>query len=75
MQETMFMGLRLVQQGVSNIEFKGRFGKSILDVFSKEVAELLRQGLVEWVDETHENLRLTPRGILMGNQVFLQFVN
>ena len=75
MQETMFMGLRLVQQGVSNIEFKGRFGNSILDVFSKEVAELLRQGLVEWIDETHENLRLTPRGILMGNQVFLQFVN
>jgi oxygen-independent coproporphyrinogen-3 oxidase len=75
MQETMFMGLRLVQQGVSNSVFQERFGKSILDVFSKEVDELLRFGLLEWVGENNGNIRLTQRGILMGNQVFMHFVD
>jgi len=65
----------LVQQGVSNSEFQERFGKSILDVFSKEVNELLRFGLLEWVGENIGNLRLTQRGILMGNQVFIRFVD
>lgn len=75
MQETMFMGLRLVQQGVSNREFQERFGKSILDIFSKEVDELLRIGLMEWTGENNGYLRLTQRGILMGNQVFMRFVD
>ena len=75
MQETMFMGLRLVQQGVSNSEFQERFGKSIPDVFSKEVDELLRIGLMEWAGVNNGYLRLTKRGILMGNQVFMRFVD
>ena len=75
MQETMFMGLRLVQQGVSNSEFQTRFGKLILDVFSKEVNELIKIGLVEWVNGDNGFLRLTQRGILVGNQVFMRFVD
>lgn len=75
MQETMFMGLRLVQQGVSNHAFKKRFGMSIMDIFCKEVDELLGLGLVEWAGEENENLRLTQRGILLGNQVFMRFVD
>jgi oxygen-independent coproporphyrinogen-3 oxidase len=75
MQETMFMGLRLVQQGVSNNAFKKHFGMSIMDIFCKEVDELLGLGLVEWVGEENEDLRLTQRGILLGNQVFMRFVD
>jgi oxygen-independent coproporphyrinogen III oxidase len=75
MQETMFMGLRLVQQGVSNHAFQERFGISIMDIFNKEVDELLGIGLVEWAGEENENLRLTKRGILLGNQVFMRFVD
>jgi oxygen-independent coproporphyrinogen-3 oxidase len=75
MQETMFMGLRLVQQGVSNHAFKKRFGVSIMDIFYKEVDELLGLGLVEWAGEENENVRLTQRGILLGNQVFMRFVD
>jgi oxygen-independent coproporphyrinogen III oxidase len=75
MQEMMFMGLRLVQQGVSNFKFQERFGKSIPDVFSKEINELLKIGLMEWEGDNNWNLRLTRRGILMGNQVFMRFVN
>ena len=75
MQETMFMGLRLVQQGVSNHAFKKRFGIPIMDVFCKEVDELLEISLVEWTGEDSENLRLTRRGVLLGNQVFMHFVD
>jgi oxygen-independent coproporphyrinogen-3 oxidase len=75
MQETMFMGLRLVQQGVSKHAFKKRFGVSIMDFFYKEVDELLGLGLVEWAGEENENVRLTQRGILLGNQVFMRFVD
>ncbi len=75
MQETMFLGLRLVQQGVSNREFQERFGKNIEKVFSKEINELLNFGLLEWNGEDKENLRLTKRGVLLGNQVFMRFVN
>jgi oxygen-independent coproporphyrinogen-3 oxidase len=75
MQETMFMGLRLVQQGISNIAFKNRFGISIMDIFGNEVDELLGIGLVEWVGGENEILRLTRRGILLGNQVFMRFVD
>jgi oxygen-independent coproporphyrinogen-3 oxidase len=75
MQETMFMGLRLVQQGVSNSIFQERFGKSITDVFLKEMDELLRIGLIEWGGVNNGYLRLTKRGILLGNHVFMRFVD
>jgi hypothetical protein len=30
---------------------------------------------VEWAGEENENVRLTQRGILLGNQVFMRFVD
>jgi len=51
----------------------------LLDVFGKEVEELIRNGLLE--NKTSEVLetsevcwRLTKRGRLLGNQVFVKFV-
>ena len=73
MSEFMMTGLRLTQEGVTDQEFQVRFGKPMRDVYGKEIEELLKLGLIEKV-QTPEFLRLTRRGRLLGNQVFMQFV-
>lgn len=74
MQETMMVGLRLTQQGVSAHDFQQRFDQSLEDAFGKEIEYLTRAGLLEWVDVEKPRLRLTRRGRMLGNQVFLRFV-
>ena len=71
MRETMMMGLRLTREGVSDAKFQERFNTSIKSVFAQEVKKLLDWDLLEWAGDV---LRLTPRGRLLGNQVFMQFV-
>jgi len=72
MQETMITGLRLTREGVSNEDFMSRFGMGINEAFPKEVSELLRFELLEWVNGN--TLRLTPKARLLANQVFMRFV-
>ena len=76
--EFMMTGLRLTQEGVSEIEFQNRFGTRMQDVFGQEIEELLNLGLIESqtsdVSETSEVFRLTERGRLLGNQVFMRFI-
>ena len=81
MSEFMMTGLRLTQEGVSEGEFQARFGQSMRAVFGKEIDELLNLGLIEspspngrGVRGEGEILRLTKRGRLLGNQVFMRFV-
>jgi oxygen-independent coproporphyrinogen-3 oxidase len=71
MQETMLTGLRLTVEGVSAQTFRLRFEKDLVDVFGTEIRKLEKVGLLEWAGDT---LRLTQRGRLIGNQVFMQFV-
>ena len=71
MQETMMTGLRLTGEGVSASVFQERFGVTLTDAFGKEIDELLGFGLLEWADQS---LRLSERGRLLGNQVFMRFV-
>jgi oxygen-independent coproporphyrinogen-3 oxidase len=73
MSEFMITGLRLTQEGVSFSEFEKRFGRSLYAVFGKEVEGLLKVGLLE-SPSAEQILRLTPRGRLLGNQVFMRFV-
>ncbi|HKI54870.1 MAG TPA: hypothetical protein VJ987_12155, partial [Anaerolineales bacterium] len=72
--EFMMTGLRLTQEGVSDKEFQTRFGTSMQDMFGKDIKELLKMGLVERT-QTPEVLRLTKRGRLLGNQVFIRFIS
>ena len=78
MTEFMMTGLRLTREGVSMQEFETRFGQSMQDVFGKEINELLKLGLIETQTseflKNSEVLRLTQRGRLLGNQVFIRFV-
>jgi oxygen-independent coproporphyrinogen III oxidase len=74
----MINNLRLTQAGVVESDFRERFGMGLLDVFGKEIEELIRLGLLEKktseVSETSEVYRLTKHGRLLGNQVFVKFV-
>jgi oxygen-independent coproporphyrinogen-3 oxidase len=73
--ETMMMGLRLTQEGVSAAQFQRRFGQSLADRFASQIARLERLGLIEWAQPAGETvLRLTPKGYLLGNQVFVEFI-
>jgi len=71
MTETMMMGLRLTQEGVSKAGFEARFGASMDEIFTKEIDDLVALALLEWYAG---RLRLTNKGRLLGNQVFRRFV-
>jgi oxygen-independent coproporphyrinogen-3 oxidase len=71
MQETMMTGLRLTREGVSTIDFAARFGVQMISVFGRDIDELISLSLLEWASPI---LRLTKRGRLLGNQVFMHFV-
>jgi oxygen-independent coproporphyrinogen-3 oxidase len=72
--ETMFMGLRLVQEGVSTRTFRERFGIELEQAYPQQIPKLISLNLLEWADQEHQALRLTHSGQLLGNQVFLEFV-
>lgn len=72
MSEFMVTGLRLTQEGVSGNVFQSRFGRSMCEIYGKEIDELLKLGLVE--QKALDILRLTKHGRLLGNQVFMRFV-
>jgi oxygen-independent coproporphyrinogen-3 oxidase len=67
----MINNLRLVQAGVSDEDFRSRFGSGLMDVHPAEVQELVNLGLLEW---NGDSIRLTRRGRLLGTQVFMRFV-
>ena len=73
MSEYMLNNLRLTNAGIAESDFRLRFGCGLLDVYSKEIEELVRNGLLEY-SKTSEVYRLTKRGRLLGNQVFVKFV-
>jgi len=71
MDETMMTGLRLTEEGVSAEVFQQRFGVELNVIYGDRINRLVEIGLLEWAAGS---LRLTIRGRLLGNQVFMQFV-
>jgi oxygen-independent coproporphyrinogen-3 oxidase len=76
MGETMMMGLRLLEEGVTSRRFAQRFAVPLEQVYAAEIAELCAGGLLERVsrDGALERIRLTQRGHLLGNLVFARFL-
>ena len=74
LSDYMITGLRLTREGIAASAFRLRFGRDLNDVYQKEIDELTRLGLLEWKNEPLDVLRLTARGRLLGNQVFMRFV-
>jgi len=68
--ETLMMSLRLAE-GVTGVDFRARFAIDLAEVYGATVARLLEAGLVLW---DRHCLRLSPRGRLLGNQVFGAFL-
>lgn len=68
--ETMMMGLRLLD-GVSLARYHERFGTALHADFATPVRELSEIGLLEHQGDT---LRLSSRGLLLGNEVFERFL-
>ena len=71
MGETMMLGLRLVEEGVSRARFRQRHGVEMDAVFADELARLHSQGMLQSDGAT---VRLTERGLMLGNQVFAAFL-
>jgi len=72
--ETMMMGLRLVQEGISDRKFQDRFGGALNQRFGRQIDRLVDLGLLERAGPDGDILRLTRRGYLLGNQVFVEFI-
>jgi oxygen-independent coproporphyrinogen-3 oxidase len=68
--EAIILGLRLTE-GVSINDIKRRFSIDLCDRFTTQIAELTAYGLVETLAG---RLRLTPKGRLLGNEVFIRFL-
>jgi oxygen-independent coproporphyrinogen-3 oxidase len=69
--ETMMLRLRLIQEGVADARFRAQFGVGLDEAFGAEIAALVGRGLLERLPD---RVRLTPRGRLLGNQVFAAFL-
>jgi oxygen-independent coproporphyrinogen-3 oxidase len=72
MSEYMLNNLRLVKAGVADADFRSRFGSGLMDVYGEEIKDLIR---LELLEQHGDIIRLTKRGRLLGNQVFVRFVN
>jgi oxygen-independent coproporphyrinogen-3 oxidase len=79
MSEFMMTGLRLTRAGIRESEFQERFGQSLRHVYGKEIEDLLKLGLIEETplqsgEGVEAGIRLSKRGRLLGNKVFIRFV-
>lgn len=69
--ETMMLGLRLLNEGVSDRAFLERHGVSLNDQFGTQIAELARLGLLE---RSETGVKLTHRGLMIANDVCARFI-
>jgi oxygen-independent coproporphyrinogen-3 oxidase len=60
-----------VQEGVTLNRFNQLHDQALIDVFSAELEQLTKQELLT-IDE--QRVRLTQRGLMLGNQVFCYFL-
>lgn len=70
-EETLMMGLRLVEEGIHVKEFYRDYQVLPENVYPREIRELTAAGLLEY---SAEKLKLTHRGRLLGNQVFSRLI-
>ncbi|PYZ94235.1 coproporphyrinogen III oxidase [Salipaludibacillus keqinensis] len=70
MEEQMFMGLRKLN-GISLSKFEERFGKSVYTVFPQVIENLKNEQLLI---EAEDRVKLSEKGLLLGNEVFEKFL-
>jgi oxygen-independent coproporphyrinogen III oxidase len=72
MGEFMMLGLRTTA-GIAPSEFAGRFGRPFDEVYGPVAGQLREWGLLE-VEPARDVVRLSTRGLLLGNEVFARFL-
>ena len=70
MNEYMLLGLRKIN-GVSLKNFELKFGRSILEVYGKQIGKLLEEDLIKIGNDT---IRLSNKGLDLANIVWEEFV-
>jgi putative oxygen-independent coproporphyrinogen III oxidase len=70
-EDFMMVGLRLLR-GVKRVDFQRQFGLELDLIFGSQIEKLLSQKLLE---STGEGYCLTEQGILLGNDVFGEFIS
>ncbi|MFC1951175.1 radical SAM family heme chaperone HemW [Chloroflexota bacterium] len=70
LSEAVILGLRLTS-GVDTAAIRSRYKVDLIERYGDQVAELAGLGLIE---HSGGSIRLTGRGRLLGNQVFLRFM-
>ncbi|MCA9848820.1 MAG: radical SAM family heme chaperone HemW [Dehalococcoidia bacterium] len=68
--DAMILGLRLLD-GVRTEDFRARFGVSVDDAFGRALQRHESLGLIE---RTADRVRLTERGLLLANEVFVDLL-
>ena len=68
--DALILGLRLLE-GVSRLEYADRFGEPPEAAFGEAIERHFRTGLLE---DRDGRLRLTPRGLLLANEVFVDLL-
>ena len=69
------MGLRLTEEGINTEQFTKRFSFEIEDIYLDQIKKLTDLNLLEYVISNElKYLRLTKKGRMLGNQVFLEFI-
>lgn len=71
LMDSLLLGLRLAK-GVEFETFRARHGVDLRSTFHKVLAETAALGLLE---SGERSMRLTPRGRLLANEVFVRFMN
>jgi oxygen-independent coproporphyrinogen-3 oxidase len=70
MEEFMFLGLRKTE-GVSKVDFRNEFGKSVEEVYAKVLEKYISEGLLI---DTNGWIRLTGRGLDISNRILADFL-
>lgn len=70
MEDFMMVGLRMLR-GVQSTDFNRQFGRRMEDVFGAPLRRLTEKGLLEAIPGGY---RLSADGILLGNEVFGEFI-
>lgn len=70
MEEEVFLGLRK-RSGVDKALFHQKFKVEMDEVFGAQIDKLVSKGLLI---STPKNLRLTDKGVFLGNEVFQEFI-
>ena len=75
MEETMFLGLRLIR-GISYEQFEKQYGRSLPEVYGPVITQNIADGLLqEYTEESGERfLTLTEKGLDVSNYVMAQFL-